>query len=325
MTSEREKMQEPIYAPFDEEKKPLEIHRSKAELTTGEKIMSTCMDTKPPISYLCQSGLERKFRDRIESGELVNRNPTFAYRADARSPDDIFSNGFSVYSAKRLVEKTFCDAPVCLVAGALFLPFALLCCIASYFPDRSSDQYLCTISPGDCLGQNYYRQRYITGNGALALSKEYQNAIAYFSGAKAFWRYVVYLPDGFVDFTKFCQDNDEEDEKLYGIRHYDDDGAHNVGEIIPNGRQKISPEHIIAAVKYEKKYWGIDGGVGQYTEAITSITLNVHSIFYSRLKQKFDFIDGQISPTSENKDHLLKSVTLLSSECGPCPQRSYGT
>lgn len=292
------------------------------ELSCSEKVIShCCIDMPIPLSYFFQSGMERHFRDKIASKdkEIVIDQPTIAFRADSRGPDKIFQQGFSVYSAKRLISKTCTDGMFCCpVSWLCCMPINLFACMLSYLPKQSSDLCLTApVSPGDCFGQNRYLNLFATGSGALALAKTFSNANGYYANSKDFWRYIVYLPNGYIDFSAFCESLKG---PLIDRLRSEDTGPHNIGEIIPKGRQKISKEYIVAAIKYESDNLEMWGGVYSYmSQKVTEIQLNKDFVGYENFKKCTENHAGSIETQLEI---LLKAVENFN-EPGKNGPKSY--
>jgi hypothetical protein len=282
-----------------------------------ERLARWCVEMPTPWSFFCQSGRQRDLDERIaqRNPSIFKQSPIITFRADSRGPngpglnDNIFSRGFDAYSLSRLINRSCDDSFACIFDWLCCMPVTLLCCLCSYTSEGTSGLLGAYVSPGDCLGQNRIRGQFDTGGGAISFAKTYYDAKPYYGGSKDYWTYMVYLPEH-VDISAYCEALIKEGREKQPI--VDElGGAHNVGEIIPNGPQQVSANHIIAAVQHVRDDLKMHGGGYFYqTEKIGRIAINRDFIFYEQLKKYIGQISesGEIEASNENVNALIIAV-----------------
>jgi hypothetical protein len=266
----------------------------RTDLTTWEKMVSLPPNIPRPFSYLCESGNQRDFRDKVEqkaqleykkmynsdgsptnevyTSPLVIETPGIAFRGDMRHPNIVFENGMNAYSVKRQISRTCCEDPCCCVpAYTCMLPITLICCVSGFFKHSNADEYCAPTSPGDFCGQNQFAGVYRSGWAALAFTRNYHDARLYLSREQNFWRYITYFPEGYIDFNEYSRyllsHGHRRDPYSFfddGDGHFSYDGPRDVAEIIPKGTQAVFSANIIAAINNE---------TGE-------IMINPHSVLY---------------------------------------------
>ncbi len=276
-----------------------------------EKTIEACANPPWPLRLFCQSGINRIYDKQIKNTpEYTCETPTIAFRGSHEIPENIFRKGFSAYATNRppyscsSPECSDCNSPTgfcltsCLTAfKAPILPVIALVktilCIKSCFPHQHSH------SLGGYFGQNRIDGIYRSNWSSLALSKDFNFATPYLTPdvRKPFWRYIVLLPEGYIDFSAFC--NKYLDERFPGGVGIDRNaGSYDVQEIFPRNAQRVNSKHIIAAVE-------IIRSENRYGE----IKLNPHFIGYSAIENE---MRGQ--DINDQKEYLTKLINFAKTQ-----------